>query len=506
MPSFLKTRVAINAASNVAAGMVGLIAGLIAVARLVSALGTETYGYWALISALTAALLTLLTLGVTAAVARLIAARIAGGRFDDLNKLMSTFAVFAFACFIVIVLASTFGSRFYFALIDVPDAMQPDITSALFLSGMTVACTLFGSMFSGLLWGYERFDLRNAIEIPITLIRLGLVLWFVHPGISLTFIAGMFLATTVLSVLLSALVSYWLDPKLRLRPSLFDASILRELYAFGSWFFLIASARSLTPQLATIIVGSQLGASAAAVFSVARQLIFYVYEIAVDLTQVMAPRAVAYETRKEGDKQRALMLDGGRFALANALWLAGGVLCFGLPFLQLWQHDRLNHAYEPMLVLLVGETFAMAQLITYALIIGTSRLRPLAIVMACEAAFVLIAGWCAIQYFGLFGICVAIAIGATGARGIAQCILGCRQLSIPLSEYLAYVVWPVLVVAIPPIGISYYFCALIDAADWSWISLIAAGTAYCVFYISVVGMMYYLAGKSRICVSLKLGG
>jgi O-antigen/teichoic acid export membrane protein len=493
MHAFLNQSV-LNALSNVAGSAANIIAGIVTVAHLVASLGVEVYGLWALIAALTGFLF-LLDLGIGGAMGRLIAMRRASGLKQEINAIMSTAAAVLIAVCIVIGVLTVVSPTVFFELFQVSQQLKPDIARALLLSGFNIALMLPACIFSGYLWGHERFDVLNAIEIPLVILRTALIVLLVDTETTLTEIASIIFICNTLSSVLRGLACIHLDRELRLRPSLVDSVIVRELYGFGLWYFMLSMSRMILPQIGLMITGSKLPGAPVALFAVARQLTGYINSCAIDVTQVMAPRAAALHARSEIDKQEALLLDGGRFALALALFLAGGVLCLGWSFLHVWQRDRLNHAYLPLLILVAGETLPMSQWLTYSLVLGKSRHRFLALLSILEGIAMVILTFPAVRHYGLIGVCIAVAIPGFVLRGIVQWLYGCHLLSMPPWRYVRYVFLPVTPIAAVPILVSY--CTLSHAAPDTWVSLVLGGLFYAATYTLAFGAIFLANRKLR---------
>lgn len=494
MHAFLNQSV-LNAVSNVAGNAVSIIAGIVTVAHLVANLGVEVYGLWALIGALTGFLI-LLDLGIAGAMGRLIAMRRASGLKQDINAVMSSAAAVLIAVCIVIGVFTVMAPTLFFELFQVSQQLKPDIARALLLSGFNIALMLPAYIFSGYLWGHERFDILNAIEIPVAILRSALIVLLVGTETTLTEIAAIILLCNILSSALRGLACMQLDLELRLRPSLVDPAIVRELYGFGRWYFMLTISRTILPQIGLMIIGSKLAGAPVTLFAVARQLTGYINSFANDVTQVMAPRAAALHARSEIDKQKALLLDGGRFALALALLLAGGAFCLGWSFLHVWQRDRLNDAYLPLLILVAGETLPMSQWLTYSLVLGKSRHRFLALVSILEGIVMVTLTLPAVQHYGVIGGCIGAAIPAFVFRGIVRWLYGCRLLSVSPWRYVRHVFLPVTPIAAVPILISFY--TLSHAAPDTWAGLVLGGLFYAATYTLAFGVIFLANRKLRV--------
>src|SRR5204863_6220541 len=118
-----------------------------------------------------------LDIGVSAAVGRFIARYHAQHNVDAINEVMSTaFALLIVAC--VAALAVTIGvSQLFPVIFHVSSSQRADAYVAVVLVGLNLALMFPFSVFSGFLWGHERFDLINFVDIPAVILRAAVTLW-----------------------------------------------------------------------------------------------------------------------------------------------------------------------------------------------------------------------------------------------------------------------------------------------------------------------------------------
>src|SRR4051812_42377103 len=144
--------------------------GFLILPFLISKLGRDTYGFWTLIVA-SAGYFLVLDFGVSGAVGRLVAGHRSKDDIRNVNVVVSTTAVLLLGLCCVAALLSYFLPGPFFALFEVPAAQKADGATALLIVGMTTALSFPGMISYGFLWGYERFDLHNAVEMPVVLAR-----------------------------------------------------------------------------------------------------------------------------------------------------------------------------------------------------------------------------------------------------------------------------------------------------------------------------------------------
>ncbi len=138
---------------------------------------------------------------------------------------------------------------------------------------------------------------------------------------------------------------------------------------------------------------------------------------------VMAPRAIAAYATQAVAAQTKLFMEGGKFAYALTLFIGGGLICLGMPFIHWWQHGLQDSWSRLLLVLMLGESLPMSQWLTYSVLLGANHQRVLAFLAVTEAviAFPLIV---VIHAFGRNNRCLhrSGVVWISGARAISVAV------------------------------------------------------------------------------------
>src|SRR4051812_43298007 len=128
---------AVNVAANIATAGLRAIEGLISVPLVVSGLGVENFGLWALVSATTAYFL-VFDFGVIGAIGRLIAAGKAKGEVKLVNEVVSTSMLMLSLSAMLTLIMLYFAIFAFFQMFDVPPEQQADVRLALVIVGLGV--------------------------------------------------------------------------------------------------------------------------------------------------------------------------------------------------------------------------------------------------------------------------------------------------------------------------------------------------------------------------------
>jgi O-antigen/teichoic acid export membrane protein len=482
-----------NIAANVTLIVVSMISGLLVMPYLILTLGNATYGLWILIGTLTG-YFGVLDLGVPAAVGRLIAIHNARDEPEQINVVMSTAFALLLMVSVGVCVATCIALPLFPMVFSVPASSALDVRYSLILVGLSLALAFPASVFSGLLWGFARFDLQNAVDIPALILRTVLTLTMVSTIKPLITLGVIVLAVGALSGIFKMLVCYRLVPDLQISLRHVRRNRAREIFAIGGWLNVISWSRTLIPQIAPTLIGARLGNAAVTTFSVARQLVVYANVFSQHATQVMTPGATGAFATNAVAKQRRLFIEGGKYAYALTIFLFAGLFCLGLPFIHRWQHGLQDAAYRPLIVLMLGESLPMSQWLTYSVLLGAGRQRALALFALSEGVMAVLLIIALIGIRGITGVCIAVAVAGFVARGLAQLLYGCRLAAVPVSSYVRQVFVPVTLAATPAVAALY--AAVTALTPHSFGSIFGLGIAYTMLFAGTLA--WTLLGYARL--------
>jgi O-antigen/teichoic acid export membrane protein len=474
--------VARNVLCNWAGMAAHLLTGFVLAPFLVRHLGVERYGLWVLIGSL-AGYFTLLDLGVGAAVGRNVAYRRARGDAEGALAILST-ALVLLGSVGVLTVVGTAGVILAFPyLFSVPADQAAAVPLVLFLVGLNLAVTFPSYVFDGTLWALQRFDLLNAVAIPVQAARVALTLYLVPLGGGLAALALIILGTTLAGTSAKALICRRLVPGLWPRRGHVRREAAHALWGYGIWYFFLSMERPIASQVLPAVIGyrlSGLGVAYVTPHNIATRLTAYATSFLIAGTQVLTPLATALHAGGKRNQQQRLFLEGGKYCLALELFFFTLFVWLGQPFLGLWIGHKLEFAWQLLVILALGEVLPMSQWVSYGLVLGMGRHKVLAWLSIVETVVAL--ALALVRPFGLPGVCVAVAVPGAVFRGACQMVYACRLLKVPLRTYLASAFVPALLTAAGPAA------ALSLLTHWhapeTWASLVACTTAFGALYLA----------------------
>lgn len=415
---------------------------------LIHHLGAATYGVWILIGSMSG-YFGLLDLGVRGSVGRYIAFYSAEKNPDAVNRTLTTAFVFCCAIAFVVFLLLPLIELCFFRAFDVPAQQVESTRLALRLIVVNLALTFPLSLFDGTLWAHQRFDLLNMVDIPASLTRAAVTLWLVSHGFGLAELAILTLGTATCVGLAKAILSFRINPELRIAPRCLSRESARELFGYGAFNFIITIARMTRIQFTPLLIGALLSPVAVTFYSIPKRLLDYTEKLFAATTGMLTPMSASLQAQGKELLQQQLILRASRVMTTLGAVFLVFYLALGRSLIVLWMGAAWDSAYTLLIILALGEMLVLTQIVNWNFLYGTAKhasqalFHTLDIVVVAALAF-------AFASADLTGLCIAIAASGAVFRGLVVLVCGCRAAGIPLRRYMGEAFFPGLLSALPP--------------------------------------------------------
>ena len=433
--------------------------GLIITPVIVRALDTELYGVWSFLNGLVV-YSDLLYVGLGSALIKYVAQHRANADQNGINRLFSVvigiYSVIGIAGCGVMVAISTIIPSLFAQPLSAEAAHAA--SSACVLLGLQLVFIFVGSAFSGLLSGYDRFDVVNFVGIGTLLLRFIAIPVLVRTGDDPLFrLAALTAVVAAIQAATLAVVAYRIVPQLSVGLARWRIDELRMLYGFGVPSFLITVAARIISFSDTTIIGLMLGASAVAIYTLPVQLMEYARGPVGGFTRVLLPRLTTLTTRGDLDSFRMAYLSATRIATFLTGWLVAIVLAIGPSFLNRWVGEEFGTPVQWVLVFLAVAAFA--QVVSTHAPIGFYQAMHLvafpAKVLLLEAVLNLgLSIWLAPR-LGITGVALATALPAVFLSAVVLPPYLCRHLSLPIRTFVVAGVLPGAVMFVVTAAVLY---------------------------------------------------
>ena len=396
-----------NAVANWVAFLFVAIVSFFLSPFVVHHLGGTAYGVWSLLVALVG-YLGLLDFGVRGAVTRYVSHHHAIEEDEKCSSIVSAaLLLFGILGMLAILLSGGFAylSPFIF---NIPASLVADARIVLLLGGLTVATTLIGAVFAGVVTGLQRFDVSSGVEILVTAIRTVAVVLALQGGYGLVMLGVIHLVASVLYGAAAWITVRRIYPELRFRSNTALMPHIKTIVSFSAFLSLIHVFGLFIYYSNALVIAAFLPIAAVTYYAIAGNLIDYASKVAGALSKMMTPRVSAMNSMgasNVGDE----VIGAARIATLATAPIAAIFWLRGESFVNLW----MGNEYGPVsgellrtlaLVVLLGG----ARSVAIASIIGMNKHRTLIPALAFEAICNVVLSVALVTSLGLFGVALGV--------------------------------------------------------------------------------------------------
>ena len=403
-------------------------------------LGDAGYGTWNLINAITG-YLALLMLGVPMASVRYFAQHVADGNVKELNKAIGSCTALYLALGAAAVLVGVGMYVFFTFTYDIPAGVRPDAHWAFALTVLYVAVGFIGMLPNGVLQANDDFAARNAIRLGGVLLRMGLTLALLWWWPSLTVLALVQLVCLAGDFALCTWLILRRYPGVRVRLADFDWGMVRKIVSFSVYVLVLNAGARLTFETDSLVIGKFQDVSSIPYFTVANSFVIYLMEFLLAIAAVVMPMATRLKTQGRTGELREVFLKWSKIALSLSLMAGVFLIVLGPRFIAWWIDPSFERPAGQVLQILMVSYLIFLPVRGVALPILMGLGKPGLPTIGFFAAGVINLGL-SIALAGPLGI-AGVAIGTAIPNVLFAALIlwqACRELGMPVAEYLRYVV------------------------------------------------------------------
>jgi O-antigen/teichoic acid export membrane protein len=415
-----------NTALNFFGLVVPLAVGFVTIPMVVRALGTERFGILALVWVVFG-YFGLFDLGLGRTTTRYVADCL--GR-DETGKLPAYLwttvllqtAIGAAAAVLLQISAPLIVRRF----LNIPAGFQAETILTLRLVGWSLPIMFVSSSFRGALEAAQRFDLVNAVKVPLNVLFYVLPLLGVALGYSLPGIVVLLVLSRVAAMAVWGAMDLRVLPALRARPVL-RRELVRPLFSFSGWLGLSGILYAVTTSIDRLVIGSLLTVEAVTYYSAPYEAINRIGVVPGSLSMVLFPAFSALDAARRMEKIEALFARSTKFLLLSTGPVFVLLMFFAGDGLRLWLGPDFA-ARSTFVVQALAAGFLVNTVIAVPnnYLIGIGRVDVAPKYQAIELVAFTALIWAGAKLGGIGGVAVASALRLT-AFSIFLMIVSCAS-------------------------------------------------------------------------------
>lgn len=286
--------------------------GLILTPYIVSHIGMEGYGIWAIVGVLTG-YFGLLDLGVKDSFTKYIAEFYAKEDYKSLNEVVNIGFVFYSLFALIIVLVGFFSLELLIHLFKIPDNLH-DETSFVFLLGIILFASsnvvdVFGAIQSGL----QRMDISNKVAVAISFPHAVGIVVFLQLGYSLPGLMVNSIIIMGIRGIIHVLIAFMFLPTFKLNPFMFNRKIFKMLFGFGVKRWVTQIEAIVTYQTDKLLISHFLNISLVGYYELGSSIVMRARGLLMLITSAVVPAASELDAKKAKEEILELYLRGQKY-------------------------------------------------------------------------------------------------------------------------------------------------------------------------------------------------
>lgn len=394
----------------------------------------------------------LMDFGVRESIVRYTSRFNAKGYKTILNQILSTALVLYSFIALVSLLFVAVSAWFFPTLFGISPELENEVRLVVLISGLTVSQAFIFNVFSGILMGLHRAYLANFFNILISLIRAGLIVYFLGAGYGIVALSAIQLfigfCTGIVLLFLALRMLNQADLKFNfiLRGRKRFSAIARRLFNYSIFVFVNNIASKVIFATDAIVIGIFLPVSQVTFYAIPGSLIGYLRQLMTASSYVFNPVTSHYAALGKQHQVRSVLSSGSRFNLFVGFPVAITYILLGTEFIGLWMGEEYADQSGAVIVVLgIAQLLTLHEYTLLGVLYGLSKHKVLAYWRIGEAVINLLLSIVLIQYYGLIGVAYGTAIPHIFIALVFLPLYARKACGISLSEYwLASFVRPVL--------------------------------------------------------------
>ena len=395
-----------NTLLNLAGTIVPMAAAVFAAPYVIHHLGPDRYGLFSLAS-IVVGYFALINLGIGPATTKYVAELLGKGELERLPEQLWT-AVTIQTCLgmvggLLLAAASPFLVEH---VLKIPADLHSQARTIFFTMAFALPIDFVAGSFRGVLTAAQRFDLLNAVSIPLGAIMSVMPAVAIALGFGLPAIVFLLLMFRVVSITIIIVQCFRLFPTLR--SIRFDFRLIRSLLGYGGWITISGAANPLLIYFDQFLIGALQSVAAVGYYAPPFNLANKLNILPQCLSSTLFPAFSASAGRGDSDWIRKSLTRSLKFLILivgpTSLLLA----FFARPLLTIWLGPKFgNEGARPLQILAAGVLINSLAFIPYGLLQGVGRPDLTAKFHIIEVPIHIGLVWFLVTRFGLPGAALA---------------------------------------------------------------------------------------------------
>ncbi|WP_250658236.1 oligosaccharide flippase family protein [Alkalimarinus coralli] len=468
--------------TRVSQTLISIGVGFFMMPFLVTNLGDDWYGVWAIVGSLVATY-HLLDFGFATAVTRNVSHALAKNDSHMANVVINTsLAIYAFIAFIALCITFTI---YNFADVFTDDPARKEVFSLLILlAGVSISLELPFNSFAGIAGAKLKFHQVAYVRTFTNVLGAILNITVIKMGYGIIAIAVVSFIVARISNILYYVICKRAFPDIKFSTIFVEKAKAKELFDYSIWSFCISVAYNLRNKVDVFVIGAYLSAAVVTHYYIAVRLVEYLVTFLYQATNMFVPVFTKYIANNEKDKLEENLLLAIKINTVFGITAAFALIFISQEFITLWMGEEYTDAIIALQILLAAKIIGFINNPMNSVLYATSKHKWVAILDSTEVAINLILSILLVTEFGMNGVALATLIPIILFRTYGLPAVMCNSIGISKSGFfialykgvtIATIInilvlmpiyfiksaipeWAALIIIIPFSGISFVAC------------------------------------------------
>lgn len=395
-----------NTILNMVGQLVPMAVGVVTIPILIRHLGTDRFAVitiaWMLIG-----YFSLFDMGIGRALTQLVAEKIGKREFEDIPGIFwtSIFLMLVFSFIGASILALS-AAPLVHDVLKVPTSLQQETISALHIMAVSMPFVIMTAALVGVLTAYHRFDIINAIRIPMGAYSFAAPLLVLPFSNHLVPIVSTLLLGRGVAFAIYLLFCFKIVPDLSTNIKI-SKSIIKPILKFGGWMTVSNILNPVMVYFDRFLIGSIISITAVAYYTTPYELITKLWIIPGALMNVLFP-AFASTYTNDPSRTAELFHRAVKYQLIIIFPIAFIIVAYAHQGLFLWLGRVFaDNSYLVLQCLAIGVFINCLANVPFAFLQGIGKPDVTSKLHVSELVFYIPTLWLLVKSFGITGAAIA---------------------------------------------------------------------------------------------------
>jgi len=445
-----------NALLNWVALLIGMVVPYFLSPFTVHHLGNLLYGIWILVAS-TVSYFQLLDLGLRNAVTTFVSKSRTVGAHDESRRVVSAAVWLRLGISALILALAGLLVLWFPRLFSIPYEHVFPARVAIIFMALSLGVGLASGVPAAVLAAVHRYDMLSAVTLARTLLRTAGFVFLLERRHGIVALAAWELSASILIAVVYVALCITVVPELRQTLPRPEPEMIRRLWGYGAYAFLITIGGAIINYTDNGVVGVFLSPGAVTFYAIAANLIVCSREMISTMSNMFVPVASGFEAGGRTEQLQQLLLRGTQASLLLSLPISVVMFLRGRTFIGLWMGTEYAAISGGVLqILLLNQVLTVANLTSGGIVFGMQKHRPLAAWALFEALANLLLSVILVRRIGIYGVAWGTAIAGVICNLVFWPRYISKLLKISLRSYL-WKAWGYAALAAIPFAASCWY-------------------------------------------------